>query len=104
MKCSMLATLAGVPAILCITTLANAQTIPPQASSLVLGEDDRASNYEVASVLLNSSNVFTSFLNVKSDGLGGSSKWAPYAGVIGGLAGIGLGSAGLIDDNQHDQG
>ena len=100
MKCHALAALVLVPALCALKApVANAQL-----QGLALGEQDQTTRYTVASVLVNSSNLYTSYLNITSPGSEGAPKWAPYVGVLGGLAGIGLGGASLLDENPQDQG
>src|SRR6187402_3012717 len=100
MKCHALAALVLVPVLCALKVpVANAQL-----QGLALGEQDQTTRYTVASVLVNSSNLYTSYLNITSPGSEGAPKWAPYVGVLGGLAGIGLGGASLLDENPQDQG
>jgi hypothetical protein len=90
-------------------SVAEAQRIQPEYDGpipfgdLVLEETGGvATGYAVASAALGGLNLTTSFLNFRSQGSVGSSGWSAYAGVFGGMLGIGLGGAMLAQDNESD--
>jgi hypothetical protein len=68
-----------------------------------LGIQNEAPNgYAAASLLLTGSNLATSFVNFRSNGEAGSPGWTAYAGVLGGVAGIGLGVTEMLDENAEN--
>jgi hypothetical protein len=69
---------------------------------VVLGEAEIPTEYVAASALMGGLNLTTSYLNVRDRGAEGSPAWAGYAGVLGGLAGIGLGGVLLVQDDYKD--
>lgn len=69
---------------------------------VVLGEAEIPTEYVAASALVGGLNLTTSYLNVRDRGAERSPAWAGYAGVLGGLAGIGLGGVLLVQDDYKD--
>jgi hypothetical protein len=59
--------------------------------------------YAAASAALGGLNLTTTFLNTKPQAPDGSPGWSGYAGLFGGLLGIGLGGA-LLFDHRYDDG
>ncbi|HET9250748.1 MAG TPA: hypothetical protein VFP58_01355 [Candidatus Eisenbacteria bacterium] len=66
-------------------------------------EDPIPTGYAVTSVLVTSTNIATSFANFQSPGSLGSPTWTGYVGVFGGMLGVGLGGAMLVDDDAGDE-
>jgi hypothetical protein len=104
-------TATALPLALCLfgiaPSFAEDQRIQPANRSVpaayTLGtQSDISNGYAVASVLLTGSNVATSFVNFRSNGDGGSPGWTAYAGVLGGMAGIGLGVTEMLDENADN--
>ncbi|HET9250481.1 MAG TPA: hypothetical protein VFP58_00020, partial [Candidatus Eisenbacteria bacterium] len=84
-------------------TVAEAQRIQPEYGwgSVGLEEETISTEYAAASGLVGGLNLTTSVLNLTS-GTEGYAPWTGYAGVLGGLAGMGLGGAILIDGKYED--
>jgi hypothetical protein len=85
-------------------TVAEAQRIQPEYgfNDLVLGKDEIPAEYLAASAVVGGLNLTTTYLNVKSSGAELSPGWTRYVGVLGGLAGIGLGGTLLVEDEYED--
>jgi hypothetical protein len=87
-------------------TVAEAQRIQPsyEYGDLVLVQEEIPTEYKAASAVVGGLNLATTYLNVKSHGSDLSPTWARYAGVLGGLAGMGLGGTLLVEDKYEDAG
>lgn len=82
-----------------------AQDVAIPFNDVVLGEDHEEipAGYAAASAALGGLNLTTSYLNLTPRATGESPSWARYAGVFGGLAGIGLGGAMLVQDKYDGE-
>lgn len=85
-------------------TVAEAQRIQPEYgfNDLVLDKEEIPAEYVAASAVVGGLNLTTTYLNVKPSGAELSPGWARYIGVLGGLAGIGLGGTLLVEDEYKD--
>lgn len=77
---------------------------PAVASSTALQgvPEEPSTAYTAASVALGGLNLTTTFLNTKPQAPDGSPGWSGYAGLFGGILGIGLGGALLVDERYED--
>jgi hypothetical protein len=85
-------------------TVAEAQRIQPAYDfyEAVPGQEEIPTEYAAASAVTGGLNLATTYLNLKSHGADPSPTWARYAGVLGGLAGMGLGGTLLVEDKYKD--
>lgn len=72
------------------------------STELPAEQDGPSTGYAAASVILGSLNLTTSFLNQRPQTPDGSPGWSGYAGLFGGMLGIGLGGALLLDHRYDD--
>lgn len=79
------------------TSPCKATVLPPEEQAIPTG-------YAVTSVLVTGSNIATSIANFQSPSTFGSPTWTGYVGVFGGMLGVGLGGAMLVDDDAGDEG
>ena len=90
----------------CLLTVALAEAEPAATpfNDLVLGREEMPGGIVAASAVLSGLNLTTTYLNVAPGGTDLSPSWAHYMGVVGGLAGIGLGGTLLVRDDYKDSG
>ena len=88
-------------------TVAEAQRIQPEYDYIppfnegVAADNDVPAEVAAGSALLGGLNLTTTYLNFESPSSELSPSWARYVGVVGGLAGIGLGGT-LLVQNEYD--
>ena len=96
-----------IPALLCSLAVlglpASPQAAPSPTSEIVMPDKDEGvtTEYAVGTVLVSSFNVATILNNTGGHAHTPSSKWG-YMGVLGGLLGVGLGGATLLEDTSHE--
>jgi hypothetical protein len=89
-------------------TVSEAQRIQPEYEPTpfndvdLSGKEEMPSEVVAASAALGALNVATSYLNLESGASDLSPSWARYVGVVGGLAGIGLGGTLLVYNDHQD--
>ena len=107
-----LAALALATCSLCTTScprFAHAQRVPPgeaipfEGAALQGVEPNMPAGLVAASAMVGGLNLTTSFLNLTPRAAEETPTWSRYAGVLGGLAGIGLGGALLVQDKYEDR-
>ena len=98
---------AWIPALLCSLAVlglpASPRAAPSPISQIVMPDKDEGvtTEYAVGTVLVSSFNVATILNNTGGHAHTPSSKWG-YMGVLGGLLGVGLGGATLLEDTSHE--
>ena len=98
----------AVPALSSLTlctclAVAEAQTyLSEPFNDVVPPQEGVPTEYVTASAVLGGLNLTTSFLNLTPHTTGESPTWSRYAGVLGGLASMGLGGALLLQNKYED--
>jgi len=97
----------SVPVLLCSLAVvglpASPRAAPSPTSEIVMPDKDEGvtTEYAVGTVLVSGFNVAAILNNTGGHAHTPSSKWG-YMGVLGGLLGVGLGGATLLEDTSHE--